>query len=86
MAREIFVKQRKLKTIAIKAPEDTVDRLEDLRQRIKKQSVDLDFNFDAVVSDEIEKIVRQANRYLDKIGRPASLDDESAAARLQIQG
>lgn len=72
MASELFVRKKKTGTVRIKVPEDTVTKLDVLRERVRSETGDVDFNFDAVMAKAIDKVIKDANRYLDNQQRAAS--------------
>ena len=55
-------------TVSFKVPADVGADLETLRARVKKHAADVDFNYDAVLTDMLKKVIQQANRQLDALG------------------
>ena len=83
MSRDIFTRKTKPKTVSFRAPEKTVERLDALRERIKRQGGDdLEFNFDAVMSAEVDRIVKAANKHLDELHRTPPVSDDPGAGTM----
>lgn len=55
-------------TVSFKVPADVGAELEALRARVKQHAKDVDFNYDAVLTDMLKKVIQRANRQLDSLG------------------